>query len=188
MKIVIMGCGRVGARLATLFDREGHHVTILDLRAEAFTRLPSDFGGETLHGTGIDEDVLRLAGIEQADLFLAMTQGDNSNIMAAQIAKINFRVPRVITRIYDPDREETYHQMGVETLCPTILISNRVYEAVASGYDAHMEAIQPAPATPRKPAPPVADAYTNGHADDKHPAQDRHGNALTDVLRGRFLR
>src|SRR5690242_1431358 len=145
MKIVIMGCGRVGTRLAQLFDQEGHDVAIIDLHTESFGRLGPNFHGTTMAGTGIDEDVLKSVGIEQADLFLAVTNRDNSNIMAAQIAKMTFRVPRVIARIYEPDREETFHQLNLETLCPTTLISNRIYEAVTTGEDAHMPRVEPAP-------------------------------------------
>ena len=145
MKIVIMGCGRVGTRLAQLFDEEGHDVAIVDLHTESFARLGPNFHGTTMAGTGIDEDVLKSVGIEHADLFLAVTNRDNSNIMAAQIAKMTFRVPRVIARIYEPDREETFHQLNLETICPTTLISNRIYEAVSTGEDAHMPGIEPAP-------------------------------------------
>src|SRR5262245_17069527 len=94
MKIVIMGCGRVGARLALLFEREGHDVSVIDLYADSFARLGANFRGTTVAGTGIDEDVLKAAGIQQADIFLAVTQQDNANIMAAQIAKLMFQVPR----------------------------------------------------------------------------------------------
>src|SRR5690242_4551272 len=110
MKIVIMGCGRVGARLAQMFDKEGHTVSVIDLSSEALLRLGENFNGSTVVGTGIDEDVLKHAGIEQADVFLALTSQDNPNIMAAQIAQLRFNVPRVITRIYDPAREDTFHE------------------------------------------------------------------------------
>lgn len=120
MNVVIMGCGRVGAELATTLDREGHHVTILDLNNDQFRRrLPSEFGGRAMVGNGIDMDALRRAGIEHADAFVAVTQGDNRNVMAAQIAQHIFNVPRVVCRIYDPIREEIYHTLGIETISPT---------------------------------------------------------------------
>jgi trk system potassium uptake protein TrkA len=119
MKIVIMGCGRVGARLAVALDEDGHEVTVLDIDTYSFRRLPSSFGGTALFGNGIDEEALKRAGIEGAELFVALTQGDNRNVMAAQIAKHIFNVPRVICRIYDPLREEMYSSLGLETLSPT---------------------------------------------------------------------
>ncbi len=130
MKFVILGCGRVGSRLAVMLDRMGHEVSIIDLKAESFNRLPADFGGQSVIGVGIDEDVLKSAGIEQADVFAAVTNGDNTNIMASQVAKELFHVPRVIARIYDPLREETYHALGLETICPTTLISNVIVNRV----------------------------------------------------------
>jgi trk system potassium uptake protein len=120
MKVLIMGCGRVGAQLSMTLDREGHDVTILDLRSDAFSRrLPSDFRGRAIVGNGIDTEVLRRAGIEEMDAFVAVTQGDNRNVMAAQVAQHIFHVPRVVCRIYDPIREEIYHSLGIDTISPT---------------------------------------------------------------------
>ena len=119
MKIVIMGCGRVGAQLAWLLDAAGHTVTVLDIDTYSFRRLPTNFGGTALLGNGIDEEALRKAGIEGADIFVALTQGDNRNVMACQIAKHIFNVPRVMCRIYDPLREEMYSALGLETLSST---------------------------------------------------------------------
>ncbi len=186
MNTVIMGCGRVGARLAYLFDRAGHTVTVVDRQPEAFARLPADYRGSTRLGTGIDEDVLRAAGIESADLFLAVTNSDNANIMAAQIAKLTFRVARVVVRIYDPDREDTFHQMGLETICPTTLIANRIYESVTQGADVHIAAIT-LPAVPLVPAAPSGlPASGLDLADDA--AETRHNGHLTHTLRQRFFR
>jgi trk system potassium uptake protein TrkA len=119
MKILIMGCGRVGARLAAMMDEEGHEVTVLDNDTYSFRRLPSSFGGTALFGNGIDEEALKKAGIEEADVFVALTQGDNRNVMSCQIAKHIFKVPRVMCRIYDPLREEMYGALGLETISPT---------------------------------------------------------------------
>src|SRR5438309_5009238 len=108
MKLVIVGCGRVGAMAAVALSRAGHQVTVVDVNRRAFDRLGSDFTGEMILGNGIDEDVLRQAGIETADGFASLTNGDNRNIMAAQIAREICKVPRVITRTYDPMREDAY--------------------------------------------------------------------------------
>jgi trk system potassium uptake protein TrkA len=130
MKVVIMGCGRVGARIAGLLDHTGNDVTIIDTDSRAFRRLPAGFGGETIIGTGIDEDVLRRAGIEEADAFIAVTNGDNRNIMASQVAKRIFNVPEVVCRIYDPVREDLYRRLGLTTVCPTTTISAIVLDHV----------------------------------------------------------
>jgi trk system potassium uptake protein TrkA len=121
MHVVILGCGRVGAQLAMMLESEGHTVTIIDRDREAFRRLGRGFRGKTILGVGIDEDVLRKAGIERAGGFAATTNGDNTNIMSAQIVKIKFKVPRVIARIYDPLRAEAYKELGVDTISPTLL-------------------------------------------------------------------
>lgn len=126
MKAVILGSGRVGARLATMLDEEGHDVSIVDMEPAAFSRLGSGFGGLAVTGTGIDQDVLKSAGIEHADVFVAVTNGDNTNVMAAQTAKHIFKVPRVFARIYDPVRAETYLSLGLETVCSTIIMSDMI--------------------------------------------------------------
>ena len=130
MKVVIMGCGRVGAQLASLLYREGHSVTVLDRDADSFRRLPADFNGTALQGNGIDEGVLKRAGIKEADAFFALTQGDNRNIMAAQIAKHIFKVPRAICRIYDPLRQELYSTLGLEALSPTTIFAQILKETL----------------------------------------------------------
>ncbi len=128
MKVVIMGCGRVGARLATLLDIEGHSATILDTDAYSFRRLPPDFGGTALVGSGIDQEDLKQAGIEEADAFVSVTQGDNRNVMAAQIAKHIFDVPKVVCRIYDPLRRELYNTLGIESFSPTTIFAQLLKE------------------------------------------------------------
>ena len=132
MKVVIMGCGRVGARLAALLDSEGHTVTILDVDAYSFRRLPPDFNGTALLGNGIDEGALKRAGIEEADAFVVVTQGDNRNVMAAQIAKHIFNVPKVICRIYDPLRQELYSTLGLEAISPTTIFAQILKEKLES--------------------------------------------------------
>ena len=130
MKVVIMGCGRVGAELASMLDREGQEVTILDLNPDAFRRLPADFGGQRHVGNGIDQEVLSRIGVGEADAFVVVTQGDNRNVMAAQMAKHIFGVPRVVCRIYDPIREELYHMLGLETISPTKVGARLLKEAL----------------------------------------------------------
>jgi trk system potassium uptake protein TrkA len=121
MNIVIMGCGRVGAQLAGMLDEDGHKVVVMDSDTYSFRRLPPSFKGTPLVGDGTDEDYLKKAGIEAADAFIAVTQGDNRNVMAAQIAKYVYNVPKVICRIYDPLREEMYQTLGLETISPTMV-------------------------------------------------------------------
>jgi trk system potassium uptake protein TrkA len=130
MRVVIMGCGRVGATLALKLDAEGHEVNIIDVDPAAFRRLGERFKGHTIQGIGISGEVLRRAGIEGADAFLAVTNGDNSNIMASQIARIRFHTPRVLARIYDPLRAEAYREAGIETLCITTLSAGILYDRI----------------------------------------------------------
>jgi trk system potassium uptake protein len=126
MRTVIVGCGRVGAMLAVMLDDGGHQVTILDISSAAFDRLPSTFKGNALRGDGTDEDTLRRAGAEDVDLFLAMTEGDNRNIMAAQLAAEAFRVGQVIAKINDPLRALAYAELGIATICRTDLMANAI--------------------------------------------------------------
>ena len=130
MRIMIMGCGRVGARLATIMDAEGHSVTILDTNPQAFSRLPHDFHGVPVTGDATNFDVLTQNGVERADVFVAVTQGDNRNIMASQIAKVMFKVPKVVTRIYDPIRQEIFTDLGLETYSPTTVVTRMIRESI----------------------------------------------------------
>jgi len=132
MKIIIMGCSRVGAQLAGLLDSNGHSVTILDNDDYSFRRLPPTFKGTALSGNGLDQEVLKKAGIMEADGFVAVTQGDNRNVMAAQIAKHIFNVPRVVCRIYDPLRQELYSTLGLETISPTTIFAQMLKEKLES--------------------------------------------------------
>ena len=130
MKVIIMGCGRVGARLAAMMDEAGHDVTVLDSDTYSFRRLPSSFGGTALFGNGMDTEALKKAGIDECDIFVAVTQGDNRNVMACQIAKHLFNVPRVLSRIYDPLREEMYQALGLETISPTKIMAQLLKEKI----------------------------------------------------------
>lgn len=130
MKIVIMGCGRVGGRLAGLLEEAGHDVAVLDMDSYSFRWLPANFRGKALVGDGTNEEVLRKAGIEEADAFVSVTQGDNRNVMAAQMAKNIFNVPKVVSRIYDPLREEMYHELGLETISPTKVSAQMLLDVI----------------------------------------------------------
>lgn len=130
MKVVILGCGRVGASLAGIMSRAGHTVSVIDQSSDAFQRLSPDFQGTTFVGNGVDEDILVRAGIRQADAFAAVTNGDNRNIMASQIAREIFHVKKVVCRIYDPIREETYRELGLETISPTVVGSQLFFDAI----------------------------------------------------------
>lgn len=101
------------------------------MQTSAFRRLAPDFSGRAITGTGIDEDVLRSAGISEADVFIAVTNGDNRNLMAAQVAKVIFGVEKVAARVYDPVRAETFRDMGIETICSTTTMSNIFLDSVA---------------------------------------------------------
>jgi trk system potassium uptake protein TrkA len=139
VKVLILGCGRLGSRLADDFDHEGHEVTIIDRSPSAFDRAASrgvfgdDFRGKFVVGDGTDAELLRRAGVESADCFIAVTEGDNRNIMAAQIAQHVYKVPKVVCRIYDPIRETAYRRLGLSAFCPTIDEAERVRQMLADG-------------------------------------------------------
>ncbi|MHB8780094.1 MAG: potassium channel family protein [Candidatus Geothermincolia bacterium] len=118
LRVVIMGCGRVGSRIARRLVAGGHQVSVIDKNPEAFHLLGMDFAGTTVEGIGFDRDVLIRAGIEQADAFIAVSSGDNSNFVSSRIAKDAFRVPKVITRIFDPRRAKIYRHVGVPSVAP----------------------------------------------------------------------
>ena len=116
MHVVILGCGRVGSTVALTLERRGHSVAVIDQNADAFSRLGESFGGRTITGIGFDRDTLIEAGIEQAGAFAAISSGDNSNIIAARVARENFSVETVVARIYDPKRAEVYERLGIPTV------------------------------------------------------------------------
>lgn len=111
-----MGCGRVGALLATQLDESGHSVAVIDQDADAFRRLPADFSGRRITGMGFDRDALLQAGVEDAWALAAVSNGDNSNILTARVARETFGVKRVVARIYDPRRAEVYQRLGITTV------------------------------------------------------------------------
>ena len=130
MNVIIMGCGRVGAQLAGTLDAEGHKVTIMDVEPYSFRRLPPTFSGLAMVGNGLEEESLKKAGIEEADVFVTVTQGDNRNVMACQIAKHIYHVPKVVSRIYDPIREEMYHSLGIESVSPTKVMAELLKDRI----------------------------------------------------------
>jgi trk system potassium uptake protein TrkA len=121
MFVLIMGCGRLGAELATMLEADGHEIAVMDLDKFAFDHLPPDFKGLKVLGDGTDQDTLRRAGAERADAFIAATRGDNRNALATQIAKHVFQIHRVGSVIFDPIREEVYRGLGLRTVNPTKL-------------------------------------------------------------------
>ena len=116
MRVIVVGCGRVGSELAVRLEREGYHVAVLDKSANAFRRLPEQWAGEKVVGFGFDRDDLTRAGVQQAGALAAVTSGDNSNILTARIARETFEVPRVVARIYDPRRAAIYQRLGIPTV------------------------------------------------------------------------
>ena len=129
MRVVIMGCGRLGSTLARELDEEGHHVTVIDIDTAAFNWLGDNFSGRTVLGAGESIDVQRIAQVDNADIFLALANGDNRNAMAVQVAKHIHNAPRVVARIYDPERAEIYRELGINVVNPTTILDQMVREA-----------------------------------------------------------
>jgi trk system potassium uptake protein TrkA len=151
MNIVVIGCGRVGAAIAADLDTRGHQVTILDISTGAFERLPSTFRGNAVRGDGTDEDTLRRAGAEGADVFLALTEGDNRNVMTAQLATEVLGVTNVVAKINDPVRATAYADLGIATICRTDLMTHALLS--------HLQ-------LPVGPQPRVREAAPHPHHDD----------------------
>ena len=126
MRVVVMGCGRVGASLANALSRLGHEVAVIDRDATAFHRLSEEFVGERITGMGFDRDVLLRAGIERADAFAAVSSGDNSNIISARVAREMFGVQRVVARIYDAKRAAVYERLGIPTIATVPWTTDRL--------------------------------------------------------------
>jgi len=130
MYIIIVGCGRVGSQLAGLLANEGHNVVVIDKVSASFDRLGGSFNGLTAVGNGFDLELLKRIGIEKADAFCAVTNGDNTNLISAQVAKKIFRVPKVIARVYDPQRAHIYAALGMDILSGTILFASMIRDKV----------------------------------------------------------
>lgn len=132
MRVIVLGCGRVGSIAARTLSLEGHSVVVIDRNEKSFKRLPDGFSGKRVVGLGFDRDCLEKAGITRADAFVAVTNGDNSNIVSARIAKDFYRVPIIISRIYDPLRAEIYRRLGVLTFSSTVWSSDKIVDLLAS--------------------------------------------------------
>jgi trk system potassium uptake protein TrkA len=130
MFVIIMGCGRLGAELATVLENDGHEIAILDIDKYAFDHLPASFKGKRILGDGTDQDTLRKTGAERADAFVAATRGDNRNALASQIALHVFNIRRVGSVIFDPLREEIYHELGLRTINPTKIEAQLLRESI----------------------------------------------------------
>lgn len=138
MYVIIVGCGRVGSELAKLLSGEGHDVVVIDKNREAFDRLGNTFNGLTMVGNGFDLNLLKQSGMEKADAFCSVTNGDNTNLIAAQVAKKIFRVPKVFARVYDPQRAHIYSALGLDIISGTILFAamlrDKIIESRFSSY------------------------------------------------------
>lgn len=130
MNVMIIGCGRVGSQLALLLSQEGHNVTIMDKNQDAFKRLGGTFNGVTAVGNGFDEKLLKELKIDKQDAFVSVTSGDNTNLMASQIAKKLFKVPRVIARVYDPTRADIYKKLGLDIISGTVLVAAMIRDKI----------------------------------------------------------
>lgn len=130
MYVIVVGCGRVGSQLATFLSEEGHDVAIIDRNVDAFKRLGSTFNGLSIEGLGFDKDILVEAGIEKTDVFAAVTDLDNTNMMAVEVATKIFDVPRAIARLYNPTRSLTYEKLGLEYICGTVMLAEKMLETI----------------------------------------------------------
>lgn len=128
MRVIVVGCGRMGAELALAVVREGHEVTVVDRSPQAFARLGPSFAGQRVEGVGFDRDVLVRAGVERSDALAALTASDNANIITARIARNVFRVPKVVARVYDPRRAGIYRRLGLPTVSTTSWGVNRIVQ------------------------------------------------------------
>lgn len=134
MKVIIIGCGRVGARLARRLASQQHEVSIVDNARESFLRLGPNFAGKTFQGSGLDHDVLERAGAEDADMGVTVTGGDNRNVMIAQLLQHKYGVKRNIARLHDPVRAKIFHDMGIETVCTTTIVEGLLESFVNHGH------------------------------------------------------
>lgn len=139
VNVIVVGCGRVGSQLATLLSVDGHNVTVIDKDPDSFRRLGTTFNGVTVRGLGFDEDVLEEAGVRECDTFAAVTNLDNTNLMAAEVARKIFGVPHVVARLYNPQRERTYQQLDLDYVCGTTLVAESLLDKIQSGHGHHID-------------------------------------------------
>ena len=137
--VIVVGCGRVGSQLANMLSDNGNNVCCIDKNPDAFPNLGRNFNGSTVQGVGFDEDVLIRAGVEECDVLAAVTQLDNTNLMCAEVANHLFGVPHVISRLYNPDHERAYMQLGIDYVCGTSLVAEDVFSKIVSGHGSHID-------------------------------------------------
>jgi trk system potassium uptake protein TrkA len=138
MNVIVVGCGHVGSQVATLLATEGNNVAVIDKNPAAFKRLGATFNGLTLNGYGFDEDVLQQAGIAACEMFAAVTDQDNTNIMAAEVASKIYRVPRVVVRLFDAERENALLQLGLNYVCSTTAVAQMILDKLREGHTHHL--------------------------------------------------
>ena len=141
MNIIVVGCGRVGSQLSTMLSVEGHNVVVIDRDEAAFKRLGTTFNGVTIKGLGFDEEVLEEAGIREADAFAAVTDLDNTNLMACEVARKLFGVRHTVARLYNPVRERTYQQLDLDYVCGTALVAQSLLEKIKVGHGHHLNTL-----------------------------------------------
>ena len=137
--VIVVGCGRVGSQLANMLSDNGSNVCVIDKSADAFANLGRNFNGSTLQGVGFVEETLTKAGVDDCDVVAAVTQLDNTNLMVAEVASHLFGVPHVIARLYNPDHERAYMQLGIDYVCGTSLVAEDVFSKVVSGHGSHID-------------------------------------------------
>jgi trk system potassium uptake protein TrkA len=130
MKVVILGCSRVGALLASSLASQGNEVSIIDWEENSFSRIGKDFKGKTFLGSGLDVEGLKKAGIENSDAFISATKDDNTNLMAAQIVREKFKVPKILVRVSDPQRAQAFKELGLEIICPTVIAAKEIEKSL----------------------------------------------------------
>lgn len=137
--VIVVGCGRVGSRLAGMLSDNGANVCVVDVKASAFNNLGRNFNGSTVQGIGYDEDTLIKAGVEDCDVVAAVTQSDNANLMVTEVASRLYNVPHVIARLYNHDHERAYMQLGIDYVCGTTLVAEEAFSKVLSGHGSHLD-------------------------------------------------
>ena len=137
--VIVVGCGRVGSQLANMLSDNGSNVCVIDRSPDAFNNLGRNFNGSILQGIGFDEETLIKAGIEECDVVAAVTQLDNTNLMVAEVASRLYGVPHVIARLYNPDHERAYMQLGIDYVCGTSLVAEDVFGKIVSGHGSHLD-------------------------------------------------
>lgn len=137
--VIVVGCGRVGSQLANMLSDNGGNVCVIDRNADAFANLGRGFNGSVVQGVGFDEETLMRAGVEDCDVLAAVTQLDNANLMCAEVASRLFGVPHVIARLYNPDHERAYMQLGIDYVCGTSLVAEDMFSKVVSGHGSHLD-------------------------------------------------